>query len=149
MENTQKLSEDMLATMLDKVQTLGHQAGRFEEMAGMLQQLTGVRAQLLDAVKLMNVDTPRPQVGTEVHAQLRKAIDTLKALKALKADLPKPQMDSQASDHHAYTIMSLLGLAAFIAVLCLISRRLNQGVAFALVLVFSQAVLFNILADQA
>jgi hypothetical protein len=91
MENTQKLSEDMLATMLDKVQTLGHQAGRFEEMAGMLQQLTGVRAQLLNAVKLMNVDTPRPQVGTEVHAQLRKAIDTLKALKALKADLPKPQ----------------------------------------------------------
>jgi hypothetical protein len=106
----------MLATMLDKVQTLGHQAGRFEEMVGMLQRLTGVRAQLLDAVKLMNVDTPRPQVGTEVHAQLRKANDTLKALKALKADLPKPEMDSQASDHHVYTIMSLLGLAAFIAV---------------------------------
>jgi hypothetical protein len=85
-------------------------------------------------------------MGTEVHEQLRTAIDTLKAL---KADIPKPQLDFQASDHHAYTIMWILGLAAFIAVLCLISRRLNQGIAFALVLVFSQAVLFNILADQA
>jgi hypothetical protein len=146
MDNTQKLSGDMLATMLDKVQTLGHQAGRFEEMSGMLQQVTGVHARLLDAVKLMNIYTPKPQMGTEVQENLRKAVDTLNAL---KADIPKPQLDFQSSNHHAYTIMSLLGLAAFIAVLCLLSRRLNQGVAFALVLLFSQAVLFNILADQA
>jgi hypothetical protein len=146
MDNTQKLSKDMLATMLDKVQTLGHQAGRFEEMAGMLQQVTSVHARLLDAVKLMDVDTSKPQMGTEVHEHLRKAVDTLNAL---KADIPKPQLDFQSFDHHAYTIMSMLGLAAFIAVLCLISRRLNQGIAFALVLVFGQAVLFNILADQA
>jgi hypothetical protein len=122
MDNMQELTEDMLANMLDEIRNLDYQAGRIEEMVGTLQQHTGVYVQLFDA---------------------------LNALESLQTDMAKPRLDSQASDHNAYMVMSLLGLAAFIAVLCLISRRLNRGIAFALVMVFSQAVLFNILADRA